>query len=352
MNNVSTEWNGMSMAYDVSFDDSYGYEIDCFGKYAAEVQVPGLCDRANETQVVQRVGEASIELPPLKSSTGLSEPRVPNPYLGQRDASYALSYDYHAAQAQGMFPDFDGWNPHTDIPKDVVPHAKHFEAWRLGQNDLESMFIDYFRNEDDEYADQLDTALLAGQHEIACEGFTDDSGPLNEHDSYLSQIYREVRESEGWADVAVNDVTHVYDLAQEDSDICLEMSEPQVIMTVDHAGRFTPMASGVMVVKDVAGRACSRLLRVLYDSGGSKSMCHKRVLPRGARVNQTQKQMFNTLAGAYASQGSIEMRGMRMPAFDKNRIIDHHSFEVFDSDCKYDVILGGDFLRKIGMNLL
>ena len=42
---------------------------------------------------------------------------------------------------------------------------------------------------------------------------------------------------------------------------------------------------------------------------------------------------------------------MRLPAFDKNRIIAEHDFMVFDQQCSYDIILGGDFLRKIGMNL-
>jgi len=40
-----------------------------------------------------------------------------------------------------------------------------------------------------------------------------------------------------------------------------------------------------------------------------------------------------------------------LPAFDKNRVISDHSFEVFDADCRYDVILGADFLEKVGMNL-
>ena len=80
-------------------------------------------------------------------------------------------------------------------------------------------------------------------------------------------------------------------------------------------------------------------------------MMHRRIIPRGARLDQGNRQMFNTLAGAYASRGSATIRGMRLPAFDKNRIIEEHSFEVFDADCRYDIILGGDFLAKIGMNL-
>jgi len=40
------------------------------------------------------------------------------------------------------------------------------------------------------------------------------------------------------------------------------------------------------------------------------------------------------------------MHGLRLPG-----IMDHHSFEVFDAECRYDIIFGGDFLTKIGMNL-
>ena len=61
--------------------------------------------------------------------------------------------------------------------------------------------------------------------------------------------------------------------------------------------------------------------------------------------------LMNTLAGAYAPLGSVSMKGMRLSAFDTNRIIDEQNFMVFDKPCNYDIILGGYFLRKIGMNL-
>ena len=83
------------------------------------------------------------------------------------------------------------------------------------------------------------------------------------------------------------------------------------------------MACGVMVVKDIQGRAYSRLLRVLYNSVGSKLMCHRHILPKGVRITQdSERTMMNTLAGACAPLGSVNMRGMILPAFDKNRIID------------------------------
>ena len=114
---------------------------------------------------------------------------------------------------------------------------------------------------------------------------------------------------------------------------------------------MTPMATGVMLAKDIAGKASSRVLQVLYDSGGSKSMCHSRVIPTGARIRTDKKQLFRTLAGAYASKGNVQLNGIILPAFDKNRMVKAHNFEVFEGDFSYDIILGGNVLAKVGMNL-
>ena len=46
----------------------------------------------------------------------------------------------------------------------------------------------------------------------------------------------------------------------------VELLEPEIMMTVDKAGRSTLMACGIMVVKSIQGRACSKLFRVLYKS--------------------------------------------------------------------------------------
>ena len=118
------------MAYDVKFDDNYGFKNDTRGEYAAEVQVPGLGSHKSDPQVAQDVGEASFALlTPRETSAGLRAPEVPNPYLGQRNASYTLSYDYQVLQASDMFPDnLGGWSPHTDIPHDVAPPAECIEA--------------------------------------------------------------------------------------------------------------------------------------------------------------------------------------------------------------------------------
>ena len=61
--------------------------------------------------------------------------------------------------------------------------------------------------------------------------------------------------------------------------------------------------------------------------------------------------MIRTLTGN-STRGTVRMGGIQLPTFDKRHLIENHEFHVFESNCRYDAILGGDFLEKIGMNLL
>ena len=47
----------------------------------------------------------------------------------------------------------------------------------------------------------------------------------------------------------------------------------------------------------------------------------------------------------------VVVRGMRLPEFDKNTMITEHKLLVFDGECQYDMILGSDFLSKIGLGV-
>ena len=341
-------------AYEVDLEDNFEYNGSVMSSYAAELPVCGSSDQ-NDRRVVQSGDDASLTLPPLKSSTGLrvTKPEVPNPYLSQRDASNAHdNHNCHADITDGWFPKpLEDWEP-KGVPSDVVPAVAYDAAWKLSENDLQSMFVDYFRNEEEEFMMKMDMGVLAAQYDIAAEGQAEVQWDDSMYTS-IAQVFRDVQTHERWMGLDMVECRHTFgDPEVPITETALEAGEGlQVTMTTDHQGQSTHLACGVMVAKDVAGRACSRLLRVLFDSGGSRSMIHKRALPGGARVDQTGKQVFNTLAGAYASQGSVKLNGMRLPAFDKNRVIATHQFEVFDADCRFDIILGADFLEKIGMNL-
>ena len=64
------------------------------------------------------------------------------------------------------------------------------------------------------------------------------------------------------------------------------------------------MATSTMVVKSIQNHASQKLLRVLFDSGGTKTMIHRQALPAGVNpMLLKDKEEMTTLAGVYQSQG-------------------------------------------------
>ena len=48
----------------------------------------------------------------------------------------------------------------------------------------------------------------------------------------------------------------------------------------------------------------------------------------------------------------VVLRNLRLPELDKNRNVDQQKALIFDTDsCRYDVILGADFLSKTGIDV-
>lgn len=379
MNNVDSTWHGMSATYEIR-DGDYRFNSQEPG-YSVKIQLPGgLSDQFDGRQGVPFREQVRPSLPPHKTSTGLrNTPLVPNPYLGQRDASYTYGADSHIShKTDEMYPQTStSWD--IPIPHDSFAIEAIQQPWQLGVNDLQSMFADHHH---DAYTTELHNAAEIAKYCAAVHHSPEgplnpmaDAGPYDSviesnmdsaayRDAWIGYQFQCTREQEQWTERELTDISYhwLHDACQpsdktvepEAIDSTIEWaSEPEIIMVADSQGKSTPMACGVMVVKDIQGRASSRLLRVLYDSGGSKSMCHRRVIPRGARLNQNEdRTLMRTLAGTYAPLGTVNMKGLRLPAFDKNRVIEEQEFHVFDADCQYDIILGGDFLKKVGMNLL
>ena len=61
------------------------------------------------------------------------------------------------------------------------------------------------------------------------------------------------------------------------------------------------------------------------------------------------KMRMTTVAGFYESGGELLLQKIRLPELDKKRIINNQTALVFDSDCRYDVILGSDFSQQSGI---
>ena len=113
------------------------------------------------------------------------------------------------------------------------------------------------------------------------------------------------------------------------------------------------VATTIMVVDTIHNHESTKLLRVLFDSGGSRTMINRRVLPKGViPMGLKGKMRMNTLAGTYESGGEVYMKGLRLPELDKSRTVEGQRALVFDADCRYDVILGNDFINRVGIDIL
>ncbi len=61
---------------------------------------------------------------------------------------------------------------------------------------------------------------------------------------------------------------------------------------------------------------------------------------------------MRTLAGCLKTQEVVTMQDIRLPEFNKSRLINQQKIVVFDNDnFKYDIILGTNFLSKTGIKL-
>ncbi|MHA7927802.1 MAG: retropepsin-like aspartic protease, partial [Marinobacter sp.] len=117
--------------------------------------------------------------------------------------------------------------------------------------------------------------------------------------------------------------------------------------------RKDEVPSTLMVAKYIQNVESRRLLHVLLDSGGSHTLVHERILPRGANpiVDPMGTRTLQTIAGSFSSKRMVHMKGLSLPEFDKQKEIDGVDAFVFGSECNYDVILGRDFLQAAGIKM-
>ena len=108
-----------------------------------------------------------------------------------------------------------------------------------------------------------------------------------------------------------------------------------------------------IIISELIGSATSRrILRVLFDSGSNRSLIHKQVLPETACVtNNKNINPTTTLGGTVQFNQTVTLEQLHFPDFNKNIKIEQHKMILFDLNCHYDVILGGDFLQKTGINI-
>ena len=93
------------------------------------------------------------------------------------------------------------------------------------------------------------------------------------------------------------------------------------------------------------------LLRVILDYGSRKTIIHRSDLPKGIVTVPINGATLTTLSGKMSATEMITMRDFRLPEFDKNKRVGEQKSLVFDTPCRYGIILGTDLLRKSGIKI-
>lgn len=73
----------------------------------------------------------------------------------------------------------------------------------------------------------------------------------------------------------------------------------------------------VSLCRNANGQTSSRLLRVLFDGGGTGTMIHRRVLPKGCAPTVLNNPITTkTIEGDFMTRLSVEMKDILLPEFD------------------------------------
>ena len=81
-------------------------------------------------------------------------------------------------------------------------------------------------------------------------------------------------------------------------------------------------------------------------------MISRKALPKEAQlIPPQQKKKVTTLAGTIKTKNLVNLRVIRLPELDKSCRIEEQKALIFEEKCRYDVILGSNFLTKSGIDI-
>ena len=89
----------------------------------------------------------------------------------------------------------------------------------------------------------------------------------------------------------------------------------------------------------------------LLDSGATGCWISRKKLPPTIHTNKIPAITNQTLAGSFTSNESISLKNVLLPEFHHTRHLDTLQAKIFDQTCRYDMILGRDFMIDLGIVL-
>ena len=223
MHPVGTEWQGLTENYEVTMEDHYGFSR---GEDTKNVFPLG----------VQSMGEASSMLPPYMAGAG-SEPEGLDPYQGKRDASNI------SGNAERCTWKMD--NVYSEGPEEAFAPCKEqlYSPWTLGENDLQSLFVELHEND---YLEALDVAMnnLEAEgtqpfmHEWQVQEIV--RSKEKEFECWTSEQFISVRAEDNWSEAQLAEPSYVliadswYQYKDWTAKWNRQLSEAGVMLTEDY----------------------------------------------------------------------------------------------------------------------
>ena len=146
-----------------------------------------------------------------------------------------------------------------------------------------------------------------------------------------------------------------YNMSDEDydsyyhNDLFVQYNNPPTPKRV-HNQDLAPIT--LLICDTIQNHEVGRPLVILLDGGSSGSLINKRAIPRGAVPSKSVRSHITTTAsGSFDTSLTVGLKNIRLPEFSNSRRIEGWNCRIFDSKaCQYDIIIGRDFMRHIGID--
>ena len=107
------------------------------------------------------------------------------------------------------------------------------------------------------------------------------------------------------------------------------------------------------LVRHIHKQSTGHPLLVLYDSGSTTTWIHERALPESVHPTKGPAISGATIAGTFHSRKTVTLDNVVFPEFDKSTAYNTIKTSVIDKHvpCRYDMIIGRDLCRLMGLRL-
>jgi hypothetical protein len=167
---------------------------------------------------------------------------------------------------------------------------------------------------------------------------------LNEYNEYIFAKSNQIQSN--------NDASSCSSFENEGDEMELYVIEDIEYHVPDPKARPQNTPITILAANTIGCCQSRKILRVLLDTGSEVTLISRAVVPDAAIPKQTSSlKTVSTLAGTLTSNQVVSLQDIRLPEFDSNRKIESKKCLIFDQPCRYDMILGSDFLAQVKIDI-